>query len=362
MSRVYFASAHVKRLVAEDTLPPKFGRLLKKLIGKDVFRNQTVAIKMHLGGNVGFTTIRTLFVRMLVDRIKEAGGKTFITGGAEWIQDAKLRGYTEEVLGAPIYQASGIKDKYFYKREIGFRTLKEVEVCGYIADADALVVFSHAKGHGNCGFGGAIKNIAMGCVSPKTRGDIHRLMETSFTWDKEKCKHCYLCKKNCPGRAIEFNQRGEFSIFSHNCRYCMHCVEACPVHAITIDESSYKHFQEGMARTVKDVLSFFKSKVVLYINVIMDVTPLCDCWGFSTPSIVPDVGIMGSRDIVAIEQAAIDSIDLKNYIKGSLPEQLSMGKGKHLFERIHGKDPYIQVDAAEKAGLGTKKYSIVEVE
>ncbi|MBI3008285.1 MAG: DUF362 domain-containing protein [Candidatus Omnitrophica bacterium] len=118
MSKVYFASAHVKRLVAEDTLPPKFGRLLKKLIGKDVFKNQTVAIKMHLGGNVGFTTIRTLFVRMLVDKVKEAGGKTFITGGAEWVQDAKIRGYTEEVLGAPIYQASGIKDKYFYKRSI----------------------------------------------------------------------------------------------------------------------------------------------------------------------------------------------------------------------------------------------------
>ena len=142
----------------------------------------------------------------------------------------------------------------------------------------------------------------------------------------------------------------------------MHCVEACPVHAITIDESSYKHFQEGMARTVKEVLSFFKSKIVIYINVIMDVTPLCDCWGFSTPSIVPDVGIMGSRDFVALEQAAIDSISLKNYIEGSLPDQLSMGKGKHLFERIHGKDPYIQVDAAEMAKLGTKKYTIVKVE
>src|SRR3972149_1198830 len=96
MSKVYFASAHVKRLVADDTLPAKFSRLLKHLISNDVLKNQTVAVKMHLGGNVGYTTIHSLFVKVLIDRIKESGGRPFVTGGAGWVSDAKVRGYTEE--------------------------------------------------------------------------------------------------------------------------------------------------------------------------------------------------------------------------------------------------------------------------
>ncbi|MBI3991109.1 MAG: DUF362 domain-containing protein [Candidatus Omnitrophica bacterium] len=361
MSRVYFANAHVKKLVAEDTLPSKFSRLLKHLIPKGVFKKQVVAVKMHLGGNMGYTTIHPFFVKILIDRLKETESVPFITGGAEWMMDAKFRGYTEEVLGCPIFPASGISSKHICKRGVNFRTLKEIEVCGNIADADAMVVFSHAKGHGNSGFGGAIKNIAMGCVTPKTRGEIHRLMDTPLLWNREKCKHCYLCKKNCPGGAISFDKKGEFSIFFHNCRYCMHCVESCPVQAITIGPSSYRFFQEGMALAVKEVLSFYKTKAVIFINVIMNVTPFCDCWGFSTPSLVPDVGIMASKDIVALEQATIDAIDWRNYIKGSLPEQMKMGKGSHLFEKIHGKDPYIQVNAAEKAGLGKSKYTILEI-
>jgi len=359
-SKVYFASAKVKRLSADDTLPAKFRRMLGKLDLKAMFNDRRVAIKMHVGGHLGYTTIHPLFVRLLVQAIKDAGGWPFVTDGSFSVPGAVARGYTAEVLGAPIYPVGGAYDKYFSTKRVGYRSLKKVEVAGNIADAPAMIVLSHGKGHGQCGFGGAIKNIAMGCVTERTRGWIHGLMEAEFKWDSKACRHCHICAENCPAGAITFEGK-EFQWFSHHCRYCMHCVDSCPVHAITIGLEGWKYFQQGMARTVKTVLDTFEKNRVLYITTLMDITPLCDCWGFTTPSLVPDVGIMASTDIVAIEQASLDSIKFENYIPGSLPEQVKMGDGDHLFERIWGKDPYVQVDTAAKLGLGSRKYQLADV-
>jgi hypothetical protein len=118
-----------------------------------------------------------------------------------------------------------------------------------------------------------------------------------------------------------------------------------------------------MARTTKAVLDMFEPNRVYYVTCMMNITPLCDCWGFTTPSLVPDIGIMACDDIVAIEQASIDSIDAKNYIPGSLPEQVKMSEGDgHLLQRIWGKDPYLQVEAAAALGLGSRKYQLAEIE
>ncbi len=359
-SKVYFASAKVKRLSADDTLPAKFQRMLGKLDLKGMFDDRRVAIKMHVGGHLGYTTIHPLFVRFLVQAVKDAGGWPFITDGSFSVPAAVARGYTAEVLGAPIYPVAGAHDKYFHTKRVGYRSLKNVEVAGNIADAPAMIVLSHGKGHGQCGFGGAIKNIAMGCVTERTRGWIHGLMDTEFNWDAKACRHCHICADNCPGGAITFKGK-EFRWFDHHCRYCMHCVDSCPVHAITIRPEGWKFFQHGMARTVKTVLGTFEKNRVLYITTLMDITPLCDCWGFSTPSLVPDVGIVASTDIVAIEQASLDSVKYENYIPGSLPEQIKMGGDGHLFQRIWGKDPYVQVDTAAKLRLGSRKYELVSV-
>jgi hypothetical protein len=361
-SRVHFASAKVKKLSADDTLPAKFGRMLDQLDLKEMFGDKRVAVKMHVGGHLGYTTIHPLFIRIFVSKLKEAGAEPFLTDGSFSVDGAKARGYTEDVLGAPIYPVAGIADRHFVTKEIGYRTLDKIEVAGNIADADAMVVLSHGKGHGHCGFGGAIKNIAMGCVTVNTRGWIHALGDTAFTWDAEVCTHCYVCRDNCPGGAVSFNDEGQFSIFLHHCRYCMHCVTSCPQHAITIDDQGSRYFQQGMARTTKAVLGCFEPNRVLYITALMDITPLCDCWGFSTPSLVPDIGIMASKDIVAIEQAAIDSIKFENYIEGSMPEQVQLDeRDGHLLWKIWRKDPYLQVETAAEIGLGSREYELVEV-
>ncbi len=363
MSKVFFASAKVNAVRADASLPAKFTRLLENFPLKAMFDGKTVAIKMHLGGHLGFTTISPLFVRMLVRQVKDAGGRPFITDGSNAIAGAKHRGYTEEVLGAPLVPAAGFNEKYFETVPMNYRTLKEIQLCGEIVNADAMIVYSHGKGHGDCGWGGAIKNIGMGNVTCKSRGDIHALQGTDFEWDSELCNHCYLCRDNCPTGALTFDKEGKFHVFVHHCRYCTHCVNICPQGAIKLSAESIKQFQTGMAHVNKACLDTFQKDRVLFINHVLNVTPLCDCWGFSSPSIVPDVGIFAGTDIVSVEQASIDSIKTENFIQGSLPHPLQVNDIEgHLLKKIHAKDPYLQCEESAKLGLGEQAYEISEVE
>lgn len=359
-SEVLFASADVPRIEAGASLPAKFQRMLANLPLSDIVKGKSVALKMHLGGNLGYTTIHPLFVRILVQALKDAGGRVFVTDLAGDVAGAKARGYTEEVLGAPLVATTGLFDRYYYSKPVDFKTLREIQVAGHIHDADALVCFSHVKGHGACAYGGACKNIAMGCVTGETRAQIHSL-EGGLTWDPEKCIHCERCIEACRYGANRFNEKGEYVIFYHDCRYCQHCANACPQGAITLDKAKYRDFQEGMAICTKTVLSTFDPDRILFINVLTNITLLCDCWGFSMRPLVPDIGILASRDIVAIEEASLDLIKTENFIEGSLPEGRSLGEGNHLLEKIHGKDPYVQVAALEARGLGSRNYKLTEV-
>lgn len=359
--KILFASAHLPRLAAEASLPHKFARMIEKANFGKRFAGKTVAIKMHMGSGSGIYTLHPYFVRTVVEAIKEAGGKPFVTDGTSAFFRAHLQGYTHEVLGCPVLPAGGIADKYYYTEPVGYESLDEVELCGNVVDADALLVLSHGKGHGLSGFGGAIKNIAMGCVSMRTRGAIHGLMGGTFQWDGELCTHCSQCAENCPTGAIKFDKEGDLSVVEHHCRYCMHCVSACPVHGIQIDQSRYRHFQMGMAWAVKKCLAHFDKKSVYYVNVLNNITPLCDCWGWSTQPLVPDVGAVAGDDIVAIEQASLDLISTVEYVPGTLPDQMKMGKQGHLFKRVHAKDPYVQVECCEELKLGKSEYDLVQI-
>ncbi len=359
-SKVTLASAKPKEMRASETLPVLFEKMLRRWNFKKRFENKRVAIKMHLGGNVGFSTIHPIFVRKVVDAVKRAGGEPFITDVPSAIFHCKARGYTEEVLDAKILPATGIADRYVYTRKVNYKTLKVVNLAGNIVDADAMIVLSHGKGHGQSSFGGAIKNVAMGCVDANTRSKIHRLMSGTFEWDSQKCTRCFLCKDSCPNGAIEYVD-DEIRIFDHSCKYCMHCVNICPTEAITIDQKGYRFFQHGMALASREVLKTFEPDSVFYITVLMQITPFCDCWGMTTPSIVPDIGIIASDDIVAIDTAAIDLIKSENFIEGSLPYPLTRTGSGHLLKQIHGKDPYIQIEECVKVKLGTPDYKIFPI-
>jgi uncharacterized Fe-S center protein len=124
----------------------------------------------------------------------------------------------------------------------------------------------------------------------------------------------------------------------------------------------YKDFQRGMALTTSEVLKTFAPENVMFINVLTDITVFCDCWGMTTPSLVPDIGMLACRDIVAIEQASLDLIREENLIPGALPKGLKLGEKGHLFEKVHGKDPYVVVEYLAELGHGSREYALNEIE
>lgn len=358
---VLFAPMAYSRYDANQTLPAKFKRMLAKTGIAEMVKGKKTAIKMHIGDHLGYSTIPPVFVRILVDFIKEAGGDCFITDHYIQIRHPENRGYTESALGAPVLDVCGHLGKYFYPKEVNFNTLKNVDIGGLIHDADILIDFSHVKGHGTCGYGGACKNIAMGCVTDRTRRQIHAL-EGGIEWDAKKCTHCKKCIPACNHYANSFNDKNEYEINWHHCTYCQHCVKICPLGALTMTGSRYRDFQKGMAITTKTVLDTFAPQSVYYINVLTAITALCDCWGMTTPSLVPDIGIMASSDIVAIERASLDAIKIEDLIPVGVPKGMELGTEGHLFERLHAKNPYVQLDALQEQGLGTQEYELVTIQ
>jgi uncharacterized Fe-S center protein len=360
-STVKFATVKFDRIDKEATLPAKFRRLLESLPLEKIVDGKTVALKLHLGGGLGYTTIHPLFLRILVDALKNAGGKIFITdifhlnNNDFGIRGARNRGYSSDILDVPFLPVAGNTDKYFYTRKIGFKTLKEIQIAGNIYDADVLIDFTHVKGHGVCGYGGALKNIAMGCVTQQTRRDLHAL-EGGIEWNGELCDQCEKCIEECRYDANKFDDEGKYELMFHNCTYCQHCVEICPNNALTFTGKKFRDFQKGMALATKEIIGCFDMESVYYINVLLNITMLCDCWGLSTPSLVPDIGIMASDDIVAIEKASLDSISDEKLLPDSLPEGRVLRGGDHLFEKIFGKDPYGQVQVMEEMGMGSSDY------
>lgn len=357
MSEILFASAGYSKYNANDTLPEKFRRMLDEMNFDETVKKKWVAIKMHLGRGVGYSTIHPLFVKMLVERLKRAEARVFITDQS--VSGAANRGYTQEFLGCPIIPVCGQMGKYFYPNKIGYKTLKNIDIGGHIHDADIMIDLVHAKGHGACGFAGSCKNIAMGCVTDRTRGQIHGL-EGGLVWDEAKCTHCDLCIESCNHNANSF-KNGKYSVFYHDCTKCQHCVKVCPSGALTLDAAAYDEFQKGMALCTQEVLNTFPKEGVFYISFLTDITAVCDCWGFTTPSLVPDIGILASKDIVAIEKCSVDMIRIEDLLQSGLPAGTILEGEGHLFERLHGKNPFVQIIELEKLGLGTQEYTIREI-
>jgi len=360
---VYFGSAHVERADAAASLPAKLKRILNKVDLERLCQGAWVPIKMHLGGRLGYTMIHPVFVNIVVKAVKAAGGKPFVVDGLfGTIATAAERGYTTETLGCPLVSAGGPYNSHIVTRAVDFPGLEKINAFGAIWDAPSLINFSHIKGHGVCSYGGACKNIAMGCVDGPTRGRLHAL-SGGIDWIKDRCRLCGRCVKACDTGAISLDKKKKGVAFNwHDCRFCAHCVAACPHGALAIGaRDGFRRFQEGLAVTTKTILDSFDQERILHINLLTNISMLCDCWGMSSPNIVPDIGVMVSRDMVAIETATLNAIEARHFIPGSLIGNRRLMKGRHLLEQIHGKDPFLQIRALERHGLGLSRYRLIDV-
>ncbi len=368
-SKVYFGSAHQSRLEAKETLPAKLDLILEKLQIRERVKDEMVVIKMHTGNNIGYSTIHPVFVRRVVQAVKDGGGKPFIADVNWDVAGAETRGYTQETIGCPIYPAAGPDEKYYYEYEKPYKSIKKWKLAGLIHDASFLINFSHVKGHPSCGLGAAFKNLALGCMAGETRGEMHRATHFDQYWFPEKCPDAATIQKiaaSCPFEAIveDKKQPGQMHLHMEQCNQCGRCLEVAPAGSLKIDAANFNTFQEACAISTSITLSTFDAKKVAHLSLATQMTPVCDCFGFTSMSILPDVGIFGSDDIVAIECAVLDATAKFQVIEENLPQVIEIHtRTGHPFQQIHGplKDPYMVTQYGESLGLGSRDYELVDV-
>jgi uncharacterized Fe-S center protein len=368
-SPVYYGSPRQARLDGKETLPAKLDLILDALHLRDRVKGEKVALKMHLGNHIGYSTIHPVFVRKVVKAVREGGGEPFVVD-VDWdANDAAERGYTAEVVGCPILPSAGLNERYFYTHHHPFKSIQDWYVAGLIEDATFLVNFSHAKGHPSCGYGGAFKNLALGCMTGKTRSAMHDTCHFDPYWFAEKCPDPADRQRilaSCPHEGIvqDKKQAGELHLHIENCNQCKRCLQVAPAGSLFIQPANFYAFQEACAISASISLGTFEPGKAVHLCLANQITPVCDCFGFTSMSILPDAGIFGSDDIVALDQAVLDCLARSRLQEENVPTSMEIHTREgHPLRWLHGplKDPYKVVEYGEKLGLGSRDYELVDL-
>jgi len=354
-SKVYFCD-----LYSESQNKNLFNRLRKlfDVAGFNEFigNNDLVAIKLHFGEKGNFTYMHPVAVRQIVDKVKEYGGKPFLTdtntlytgsrtNSVDHLTTAIENGFAYSVVNAPVIIADGVLGKNVEEVKINKKHFDTVKIAGEIHNSSSMILMSHFKGHEMAGFGGALKNLAMGCATPAGKQMQHS--DVKPTVKDSKCIGCFMCAKSCPKEAISIENR--IAVIDYDlCYGCGECPTVCPTRAIKVQwETDGTIFLEKMAEYAYGAVENKENKVG-YITFVMNVTPLCDCVPFSGRPISHDIGIFASKDPVALDQACYDAVC----------ESMKLDVFKHAHPGVHATKI---LDYAEELGLGSKDYEIIKL-
>ncbi len=281
-------------------------------------KGDLVAVKVHVGelGNPYY--VQPFFVHEIVRRVKEAGGKPFLTdsntaylaqrhNAYDHMQTALMNGFNM----APFIVADGLKSENFQTVKTK-GILNEIEVSGAIAQADAMIVVSHCKGHELSGFGGAIKNLGMGCTPRAGKLRQHRTIGLEI--DTSKCSGCGKCKEVCPFNLPDIIE-GKAHNTSTQCMRCPICIANCPMDAIRYVDK--ENLCRALASAAYGVLSTFKPEKVSYVSFAKDIAACCDCLPNPGEIVFKDVGVFASDSAVSIDAAFLQSVDYRVFNEAS---------------------------------------------
>ena len=361
-STVLFASAEVSR--TRKSLVEQMGNLFDAAAGREIVgTGDLVAVKLSFSevGNTAY--VRPPLVREVVTKVKEHGGKPFLTdantlyaGGrsntVDHIETAVRNGFAYSVVDAPIIIADGLRGKSYVDVPIDQKNCKSARIGAEVYYADGLISLAHVHAHPATGLAATFKNIGMGLGSRAGKQAMHSQKDPPKV-DRRKCVGDAECIRQCPVNAIKL-VGGKAKINGKVCIRCGECTVTCPHGVIAIrwgDEPGL--LQE---RIVEYALAILKNK-----RKMLDVTPDCLCWSMSDKPFIHDVGILASRDPVALEQATFDMVNAQEGLKDSrLPGGHKKGANKYA-ALVPEEDSEITMRYAEQLGLGRRNYRIKEI-
>lgn len=367
--KVYFTSFKTS---FTENIPDKLKRLILTAGVKEIdFTDKYAAIKIHFGelGNLAF--LRPNYAKVVVDVVKELGGKAFLTdcntlyvgsrkNALDHLDTAYENGFTPFSTGCHVIIGDGLKGTDEELVPVDGEYVKEAKIGRAVMDADVFISLTHFKGHEMTGFGGALKNIGMGCGSRAGKMEMHS--EGKPYVNQEKCIGCGMCTKVCAHTGIAVSEK-KASINQENCVGCGRCIGVCPKDAV---EPSFGDSNDvlncKMAEYSKAVL---QGRPHFHISIVCDVSPNCDCHAENDIPIIPNVGMFASFDPVALDVACADACNRQPVIAGSVlheNKQHGHGEGHDHFHMTHPDTNWKScVEHAEKIGIGSQDYELVEV-
>jgi len=361
-SDVYFADLYVKW---GDSILMKFERLLRAS-GMDQMdmEKKFVAIKTHFGEPGNMSILRPNYSKIVADIIKENGGFPFLTDAntlyagrrkhaLEHIDAANENGFSPMSTGCQIIIADGLKGSDDVEIPINGEYVKNAKIGRAIADSDILISLSHFKGHELAGFGGAIKNIGMGSASRAGKMEMHSAGKPSV--DQEKCRGCKKCLTACAHDSITVKKKAH--IDHSRCVGCGRCIASCPFDSISAEMNEANDILNR--KMVEYAAAVVKDKPCFHIALAVDISPFCDCHADNIMPIVPNIGMFASFDPIALDKACADAVNRQPAMKGSIID------GSSAKDRFTGAHPTTDwrsmIEHAEKIGLGSADYKIIEV-
>ena len=372
-SKVYYTDFRAK---LGEGLPLKLQRLIRTAgIDQIDMEGKFVAIKMHFGelGNLGF--LRPNYARAVADVVKSLGGKPFLTdcntlypgsrkNALEHLYCAWENGFTPMTVGCPILIGDGLKGTDDVEVPVeGGEYVKAAKIGRAVMDADIFISLSHFKGHEMTGFGGAIKNIGMGCGSRAGKKEQHSNGKPVINADA--CRGCKRCLHECANNGLHFDEATrKMQVVTENCVGCGRCVGASNFDAIAFaNDAATKELNCRMAEYTKAVID---GRPGFHISLVMDISPNCDCHPENDAPILPDIGMFCSFDPLALDQACVDACLRQQPLPGS---QLYDNMHKEGFcdhhDHFENSTPESEYKTclahAEKIGIGSREYELIEM-
>lgn len=368
-STVYFTDLRAR---PGTNLLKKLEKLIRTAgIGQINMENKFVAIKMHFGEPGNLTFLRPNYAKVVADVVKSLGGLPFLTDcntlyvgrrkhALEHIEAAYENGFSPFSTGCQILIGDGLKGTDDVEVPVqGGEYIKTAKIGRAIMDADVFISLSHFKGHESTGFGGAIKNIGMGCGSRAGKMEQHYSGKPLV--HSELCRGCGCCAKDCGQDAISFDENHKAVIDWNKCVGCGRCLGRCNFDAIyNASRSANEELNCKMAEYAKAVVD---GRPHFHISLVMDISPYCDCHGENDVPILPDVGMFASFDPVALDRACADACLKQQPMPGSLlAERMAdphfCDHGDHFENTTPNSCWKSCLEHAEKIGLGTQSYEL----
>jgi len=320
-----------------------------------VYKGARVAVKIHFGEEGNTAYVNPSYVRVICDGITRAGARAFLsdantlykgrrTAAADHLLLAHEHGFTRDATGVDVVIPDDTRKEEVADVPVNGTRIKTAKIARVFTDADALVAITHFKGHMITGFGGAVKNLGMGCATRE--GKLAQHNDNAPVFYPDQCIGCGACVQICPVGAIAMIDN-KSSLDRKKCIGCSNCVGVCPTMALFVDMTAGDTVQLKMAEYAAAAVKG-KERKSAYINFAVNINKECDCWGLENPRIAPDVGIFASSDPVAIDKACFDLVN--------------RACGKDIFKETHpDQDGIKQLAHAQALGLGNLAYELVSL-